>query len=334
MKRLAMKKKIVSLCTLNAEVIMMMIKRAGRLNPEDIEIIDANRLSDTEIIELVKDAFVILGDFTFKKKITREIAMGAKNVKLIQQPSVGYQHIDIDACTEAGVPVSNTAGANTTSVAEYTIMAALGLVKRLMPAHRATASGEWKQMEIGAGDLDGKLWGLIGMGRIGCAVSERLIPFGVRVVYHDPVRLNEYDEKKYHAVYIDFDEMLKSADIISLHCPLTEKTRGLIGNSQLSMMKTTALIINVARGEIIDEAALARALKDHKIGGAALDVFAEEPISGANPLLGLKDKNLILTPHIAGATNESKMRIISAAINNIVKVLNGEKPDFIVNNLT
>jgi phosphoglycerate dehydrogenase-like enzyme len=326
-----MKNKIVSMCPLNATVISMMIKGAGLSAPEEIELVDAYHSSDSEIVKLVRDAAVILGDYTFNKKITREIAIAAQGVKLIQQPSVGYQHIDIDACTEAGIPVANTAGANTVSVAEYTIMAALCLVKRLLPAHRATVSGEWKQMEIGAGELAGKLWGLVGMGRIGRAVSDRLLPFGVRIVYHDTVRLSENDEKKYHAEFIDFKEMLRSADIISLHCPLTEKTKGLIGKTELSMMKTTALLINVARGEIIDEDALAQAIKEQKIGGAALDVFAEEPISRKSPYVGMDSENLILSPHVAGATNESKMRIISAAISNIVKVLNGEKPDFVVN---
>jgi len=250
---------------------------------------------------------------------------------LIQQPSVGYQHIDIDACAEAGIPVANTAGANTVSVAEYTVMAALCLIKRLLPAHRATVSGEWKQMEVGAGDLAGKLWGLVGMGRIGRAVAELLMPFGVRMVYYDPMRLKQDDEKKYRLAFMDLLEIIRSADIISLHCPLTEKTRGLIGQTELSMMKSTALLINVARGEIIDENALAQALKDQKIGGAALDVFAEEPIGKTNPFVGMNSQNLMLTPHIAGATNESKMRIINAAITNIVKVLNGENPDFVVN---
>lgn len=326
-----MKNKIVSMCPLNANVISMMIKGAGLSAPDEIELVDAYHSSDSEIVKLVRDAAVILGDYTFNKKITREIALAAQGVKLIQQPSVGYQHIDIDACTEAGIPVANTAGANTVSVAEYTVMAALCLVKRLLPAHRATVSGEWKQMEIGAGELAGKLWGLVGMGRIGRAVSDRLLPFGVRIAYHDTVRLSENDEKKYHAEFIDFKEMLRSADIISLHCPLTEKTKGLIGKTELSMMKTTALLINVARGEIIDEDALAQAIKEQKIGGAALDVFAEEPISKTSPYVGMDSENLILSPHVAGATNESKMRIISAAVKNIVKVLNGEKPDFVVN---
>jgi phosphoglycerate dehydrogenase-like enzyme len=327
----AMNKKIISLCPLNATVISTMIKGAGLSEPEGIELIDAYHLPEAEIIELVKDAEIILGDYTFNKKITREIAAAAHNVKLIQQPSVGYQHIDFEACAEAGVPVANTAGANTTSVAEHTIMAALCLVKRIMPAHHATLSGEWKQMEIGAGELAGKLWGLVGMGRIGRAVSERLAPFEVRMAYHDTDRLSENDEKKYHVEFIDIKEMLRSADIISLHCPLTDKTKGLIGKPELSMMKKTALIINVARGEIIDEPALAQALKEQTIGGAALDVFAEEPINKNNPFIGINAENLILTPHIAGATYESKMRIISAAIKNIVKVLNGEKPDFVVN---
>jgi phosphoglycerate dehydrogenase-like enzyme len=325
--------KIVSLAPLNAEVIKMMIRGAGLAIPDEIEIINANPLPDAEIIVLVKDAEIILGDFTFNKKITREIAQAAKNVKLIQQPSVGYQHIDIEACTEAGVPVANTAGANTIGVAEHTIMAALCLLKKVIAAHRSTAAGEWKQMEIGAGELYGKTWGMVGMGRIGRAVAERLAPFGVKISYFDTVKLDAAEEKRLGAGFMVLENMIATADIISLHCPLTDKTRGLIGEQEIARMKTTAVLINVARGEIIDEAALARALRDGKIGGAALDVFSIEPIEKDNPLLSPGTGNTLLTPHIAGATNESKMRIITAAINNIVNVLNGKKPDFIINSL-
>ncbi|MBN2160198.1 MAG: 2-hydroxyacid dehydrogenase [Spirochaetes bacterium] len=323
--------KIVSMSPLNAEVLKVMIKNAGISIPDDIEIINVNPLPDPEIVELVRDAEIILGDYSFNKKISKEIAIAAKQVKLIQQPSVGYQHIDVQACAEAGIPVANTAGANTNAVAEHAIMAALCLLKKLITAHRTTFAGEWKQLDLGAGELSGKLWGIIGMGRIGRALAERLIPFGVRMKYHDIARLSAEDEKAFSAEYGTIDEIMQSADIISLHCPLTEETRGLIGEKHIAQMKAASLIINLSRGEIVDEAALARALSDGKIGGAALDVFQFEPINRDNPLLAVDSDKLILTPHTAGVTNESKMRIISTAINNIVNVLNGNKPDFIVN---
>jgi phosphoglycerate dehydrogenase-like enzyme len=326
-----MKTKLVSMSPLNPEGVLMMMKNAGVSIQGDIEIVNVYTMNEHEIIEHVKDATVILGDFTFNKKITRDIAFAAKKVKLIQQPSVGYQHIDVAACAEAGVPVANTAGANTIGVAEHAVMSALCLLKNLLMAHRTTSAGEWRQMEIGAAELHGRVWGLIGMGRIGRAVAERLASFGVRIIYHDAVKLRESDEKKYRAEFMSIEELCKISDIISLHCPLTDTTRRLINGEMIALMKPTALIINVARGEVIDDAALALALKEKKIGGASLDVFSEEPISKTNPFLSIGVDNLILTPHIAGATNESKMRIISTAISNIVNVLNGKKPEFLVN---
>jgi phosphoglycerate dehydrogenase-like enzyme len=137
-----MGRKIVSLAPLDVEIIRHMIRDSGIVVPSDLEIINANSLSQSELRTVVKGASAILGDFTFKQKITREIAMAAKGALLIQQPSVGYQHIDIDACSEAGIPVANTAGANTVSAAEHTIMVALCLLKNLMVAHRSTVAGQ------------------------------------------------------------------------------------------------------------------------------------------------------------------------------------------------
>jgi phosphoglycerate dehydrogenase-like enzyme len=325
------KKKVVSLSTLGPELLMLMIKNNGISNPEDVEIIGANHLPDGEIVELVRDADVIFGDFTFNKNITAEMARAAAKAKLIQQPSVGYQNIDVEACAAAGIPVANTAGANTVSVAEHVVMSALCLAKNLMMAHRTTAAGEWRQMDIGAVELQGRLWGLIGMGRIGRAVAERLLPFGVRMAYYDTAKMSGEDEARYHAAYSGLDDLLKTADIISIHCPLTDETRGMISAGRLALMKPSAFIINVARGEVLDEEALALVLKEKRLAGAALDVFSEEPVSMENPLLNLEGANLVLTPHIAGVTQEAKMRIITAAVRNMVSVLNGNKPEFVIN---
>ena len=326
-----MKTTVVSLAPLPAEFIQYLIKDAGIPAPEELEIINANSLSDSEIIAAVKGASVILGDFTFKRRITREIAMAAKGAKLIQQPSVGYQHIDIDACTEAGIPVANTAGANTVSVAEHTIMVALCLLKKLMLAHRTTVAGEWRQLDMDSVEMYGKVWGLIGMGKIGKAIAERLIAFGVKAIYYDPFRLTSSEEKQFSASYAKIDEMLGTSDIVSVHCPLTDETKGLINEKRLMLMKPSAVLINIARGEIIEEEALARALTEKRIAGAALDVYGEEPLTAANPLMSIQSDNLILTPHFAGTTNEAKIRVISSAMNNIAKALAGEKPDFVVN---
>ncbi len=326
-----MSTKIISMSPLNPDLLMSLLKGTGRPMPADLAIINANRLDDAEIIELVKDAAIIIGDYTFNRKITRDIAMAARSVKLIQQPSVGYQHINIEACSEAGIPVANTAGANTISVAEYTVMAGLCMQKKLMMAHRTTSAGEWRQIDVGSGDLSGKIWGIIGMGRIGKAVAERLAPFGVQIKYYDIVKLSSDEEKKYRTSFCEMEELIAVSDIASLHCPLTNLTKGMIGEKELSRMKATAVIINVARGEVIDEPALVRALEEKRIAGAVLDVFAEEPLGIKNPLLSLEPDVVILTPHIAGATRESQFRIMSMAITNVISVLNGDKPAYLVN---
>ncbi|MBP7737204.1 MAG: 2-hydroxyacid dehydrogenase [Spirochaetes bacterium] len=328
-----MKKKVVSLSTLGPELLMLMIKNNGIANPEDVEVIGANHLPDSDIIELFRDADVIFGDFTFNKTITADMARACTKAKLIQQPSVGYQNIDVQACTDAGIPVANTAGANTVSVAEHVVMTALCMVKNLLVAHRTTVAGEWRQMDIGAGELQGKLWGLIGMGRIGRAVAERLLPFGVRMAYYDVAKMSGDDEAGCHAAYSGMEDLLKTADIISIHCPLTDETRGMISGGRIALMKPSAFIINVARGEVLDEEALALALKEKRLAGAALDVFSEEPVPMGNPLLKLEGLNVVLTPHIAGVTQEAKMRIITAAVRNVVNVLNGGRPDFVINEI-
>jgi len=327
------KKKIVSLCTLGPELLAMMIKGNGCAEPDGFEVIGAYQLPDSEIVGLLKDADIIFGDFSFTRRLTGEMARAAKKVKLVQQPSVGYQNIDVDAFTAAGIPVANTAGANTASVAEHVLLAALCLLKNLIMAHGTTAAGEWRQMDIGAFDLQGKSWGLVGMGRIGRAVAERLGPFGVSAAYYDPVRLAADEENKYGIPFRDLEELLKTSDIVSIHCPLTDETRNMIDASRIALMKPGSFIINVARGEVIDERALAAALGEKRLAGAALDVFSEEPVGAGNPLLAVKDARMVLTPHIAGVTQESKMRIITAAIRNMVAVLNGGTPDFIINQI-
>jgi len=230
------------------------------------------------------------------------------------------------ACKEAQISVANTAGANSISVAEYTILAALCLLKNIFFASRTTAKGEWQQMQIRPVELYGKTWGIVGMGRIGKLLAQRLIVFGVTILYYDPWRLTLESEQLMSVKYVSFYELIKTSDIISLHCPLTEETKGLLGKEELSTMKSSAIIINVARGEIIDENALADALKEGRIAGAALDVFSDEPINSNNPLLKVDNDRLLLTPHVAGVSIESQIRIINLTIENIIAVISGREP--------
>ncbi len=320
--------KIVSLAPLPAVIINELFKMQG---VEGLEVVDGSGFNPEQIVEAVKDAGYIIGDYTFQRRITREVAQAARRVKLIQQPSVGYQHIDVAACTEFGIKVANTAGANTIAVAEHTVMTALCLLKNIFYAARTTASGEWRQMEVRPVELFGKTWGFVGFGRIGKAVAERLIPFGPRMIYFDPFRIEAAEEKRYQVIFAGLEDVLRSADVLSLHCPLTKETTGLISRDNIALMKPRAVVINVARGEVIDEPALAEALRGGKLGGAALDVFSAEPIDQTNPLLATAADNVILSPHVAGVSQEAQGRIITMTISNIVKVMQGQIPESLVN---
>ncbi|MEW5945239.1 MAG: 2-hydroxyacid dehydrogenase [bacterium] len=322
--------KIVSMSPLPPQVIQGLVAaNAGvMVNVAGIEGLDAEGIAG-----LVADADVILGDYSFVNPITPEIAAAAKKARLIQQPSVGYQHIAVEACARAGIPVANTAGANDIAVAEHTVMLALALMKRVRYADQQTHAGRWAQDEMiwtkGVFEIHGKTFGIVGMGRIGREVARRLEPFGVKKLYYDVARLDEETEKSLNVAYKPLEDLLRASDVVSIHVPLTEETNGMINAGRLKMMKSSAVLINVARGEVVDEHALAEALKGKRLAGAGIDVFRAEPIAADNPLLGIE--NAILTPHIAGATNEARQRIINTAIENVARVLRGEKPLHVVN---
>ncbi len=293
---------------------------------------EAHRLPEDGLVAQIADADIVLGDYTGATPITRRVVQAAKKLKLIQQPSVGYNHIDIPACTEFGIPVANTPGANDIGVAEHTLMLALACLKYLPFYNAQTHAGEWlflHAQRTGVFELNGKTYGLLGMGRTARAVAERLVPFGVKLLYYDIVRLSAEEEKRYQATFAPLDEILKTADVVSIHLPLTEATTKIIDAGKLSLMKSKAVLINVGRGALVDEAALADVLRSKKIAMAAVDVFTEEPPPKNHPLFGLE--NVILTPHLAGSTRESGGRILNMAVDNLIRILKGEKPLWVLN---
>lgn len=301
----------------------------------DIEFKVVRDLSDMEAVyRELEDADVVIGDFTFEIPITRDMIMHMKKTRLIQQPSTGYDHIDIEAAREAGVPVANIGGANAISVAEHTLAMALALLKRMFQSHVKTQGGEWTQQQffdLGVFELYGKKWGIIGMGRIGREVAKRARAFGVKILYYDIRRLPEELERELDAEYRPLNRLIGEADIISVHVPLTPETRNLIGERELRRMKGTAIIINPSRGEIIDEEALAKAVKNRWIFGAGVDVYSQEPPPKDHPLLNMMEYNVVTTPHLAGATNEARQRIIETSVRNVIRVLMGEPPENVVN---
>ena len=229
--------------------------------------------------------------------------------------------------------MANIGGANAVSVAEHTVMLALMLLKRAVYAHSKLVGGQWTQGELMnvVGEIYGKTWGVLGMGRIGREVTARVLAFGAKVIYYDVVRREEVE--KLGVEYRPFNRLLAESDILSIHVPLTPETRGMIGEKELRMMKPTAILINVSRGEITDEEALARAVREGWIAGVGVDVFSVEPPPADHPLLQVAKEgfNVVVTPHIGGATSEARMRIINVTLENVVRALAGLRPENVVN---
>ncbi len=298
----------------------------------DIRVETYGGTSREDLLEAVALADVIVGDYTFKTVMDAEVIEAAAPCLLIQQPSVGYQHIDVEAAAREGIPVANVAGANSASVAEHTIMAALALLKKLMMQHEKTAAGEWAQDEMashGVYELAGKTLGIIGMGRIGRELAIRARSFGCAMCYYDVNRLPPETESELSVLWRELDELLGVSDVVTLHAPLNPSTENMLGAERIALMKPGAVLVNVARGGLVDEQALADALAEGRIAGAAVDVYSEEPVRVTNPLL--RSPNTILTPHTAGATNESRFRIIDMAIGNVACVLRGGRARCVVN---
>jgi len=305
---------------------------AARLPEREFSVVEAHRFPEDRLADEVSSADLLLGDYTGGTPISRRIVEKARRLKFIQQPSVGYNHIDVAACREFGIPVANTPGANDIGVAEHTIMLVLACLKKLTFFNEKTHQGQWlfdKRVEVGVFELDGKTYGLLGMGRTARAVALRLAPFGVRLFYYDIVRLTPEEEARYGAQYAPLEDIMKTADVVSVHLPLTVETQGIVSASLLGMMKPQAILVNVGRGPLVDEAALAEALRAKRLAMAATDVFSIEPPPADHPLFGVE--NCILTPHLAGSTRESGMRIMGMALDNLIRVMEGEKPLWILN---
>jgi phosphoglycerate dehydrogenase-like enzyme len=254
----------------------------------------------------------------------------APQVRFIQQLSVGYDHLDLAALAQAGVLLANTPGGNTSAVAEHTILLMLSLLKRFPQAEQAARANAWStgaMQRASIGDLSTATVGLIGFGTIGRAVAERLRPFGPRLLYTARRQADADTEARLGAQYTSLPELLASASIISLHLPLSEQTRHLLGAPEFAQMRPGALLVNTARGSLIDEQALRQALTQGTLAGAALDVLEREE-DGGNPFTDLPQ--VIVTPHIAGISQASVAQITRMGITNIARFLRGEPPEHLV----
>ncbi len=254
----------------------------------------------------------------------------APQARFIQQLSVGYDHLDLAALAQAGVLLANTPGGNTNGVAEHTILLMLSLLKRFPQAEQAARANFWATgmlQRAGIGDLSTATIGLIGFGTIGRAVAERLRPFGPRLLYTARHQADAATEARLGVHYTALPELLASASIISLHLPLSEQTRRLLGEREFAQMRPGALLVNTSRGSLLDEQALRQALAQGTLAGAALDVLEHEA-DGGNPFTDLPQ--VIVTPHIAGISQASVAQITKMGISNIARFLRGETPEYLV----
>jgi phosphoglycerate dehydrogenase-like enzyme len=256
--------------------------------------------------------------------VDAEMIKSAPKLKLLHKWGIGVDKFDLDAARAARIPVAITAGANAGAVSEHTVMLMLATYRRLALADRKLRDGIWIRPQIRgqAYQLSGKTVGLLGFGNVGRMVAHRLAGFNVTILYHDIRRADMATEKSLHVTPVSLDELLERSDVLSLHVPLTRVTRGIINADAIARMKTGAILINAARGEVLDEPALYDALVSGKLHGAGLDVFAKEPADPANPLLKLDQ--VVVTPHTAGSAIDLVADIARHAFNNMQSVLNGE----------
>ncbi len=265
--------------------------------------------------------------------VTDKVIDQANKLKMIQRTGVGYDNVNVAYAASKDIPVSITLGTNASSVAELVVLYMLALYRKILLLDRQSKSGIWDSWKYrhSSFELLGKTIGVVGSGVIGREVMKRLAPFGVKLVYYDVQRLAPEMERELGASYLNLDELLRQADIITLHVPWLESTRNLISRERIALIKPDALLINTARGPVVDEPALIGALKEGRIGGAGLDVFDPEPFTPESEIL--KFDNVIATPHVGAATLDNYQRVFDFCARNIRRAEAGEKPENIVNGI-
>ncbi len=277
--------------------------------------------SEGELVERVKDIHGLI--ITSRDRITARVIEAGRLLRVITKSGARPVNVDVEAARRRGVAVTWTPGANSVSVAEHALAVMLALAKRLFTVSARLHRGGWRDLSILGTELTGKTVGLVGLGSVGLQLNRKLRGFDVRIMAHDPFVPAEAVERA-GAVPAILAQVLQEADVVSIHCELTDATRHLIGESELRRMRPTALLINTARGAIVDEAALYRALQEGWIAGAGIDVFETEPALPSHPLLSLD--NVVATPHSAAFTREAILRETTWAVEDARAILLGQPP--------
>jgi len=290
------------------------------LLPPGFELRCAQGLGDAHAAAAIEHAdYAITGQVP----VPATVLAAAKRLKLLHKWGVGVDNIDVEAARARGIAVARTTGSNAQAVAEFTLALMLGALRHVAYGHEGMQRGEWRNWDMPTPYLlAGKTVGLVGFGAIGRAVARLLEGFRCERLYHKPQRLHEAEEREHGVRYAPLDELLARADVVSLHCPLTERTAGLIDRAALRSMKSTAVLVNVARGGVVVERDLADALRAGDIHAAASDVYETEPLPADSPLRGLN--NLTLTPHRAAMAADTFEPTVRRMFDNIARVSRGE----------
>src|SRR5207249_3623381 len=253
------------------------------------------------------DDFDMLVAVRSATKVTKEVLDSAQKLRVIGRAGTGVDNIDLGAASRRGVVVMNAPGGNSVSVAEHTVALLLALARQIADASQSTRGGKWEKKKFAAGrELLGKTLGVVGTGNIGALVVQRAKAFGIKVIAYDPF-LSDEAAAKLGVELVQLPEIFRRSDAITLHVPLTEQTKNMVGAAQIAQMKPGALLINCARGGLVDEMALAEALESKRLGGAALDVFETEPPPAGHPLFSCE--NFIATPHLGGSTEDAQQNV-------------------------
>ncbi|NJD98462.1 hydroxyacid dehydrogenase [Thermococcus sp. LS1] len=294
------------------EKAIEVLKNAG------FEVVYEEYPDENKLIELAKDVEAII--VRSKPKVTRKVIEAAPKFKVIGRAGVGLDNIDLEAAKERGIKVVNSPAASSRSVAELTVALMFAVARKIAFADRKMREGVWAKKQCMGIELEGKTIGIVGFGRIGYNVAKIAKALGMNVLLYDPYP-NEERAKEVGGKFVSLEELLKESDVVTLHVPLIDATYHLINEERLKLMKPTAIIINAARGAVIDTEALVKALEEGWIAGAGLDVFEEEPLPEGHPLT--KFDNVVLTPHIGASTVEAQMRAGVQVAEQIVEILKG-----------
>ncbi|BAD86155.1 D-3-phosphoglycerate dehydrogenase [Thermococcus kodakarensis KOD1] len=294
------------------EKAIEVLKNAG------FEVVYEEYPDEDRLVELVKDVDAII--VRSKPKVTRKVIEAAPKLKVIGRAGVGLDNIDLKAAEERGIKVVNSPGASSRSVAELAIGLIFAVARKIAFADRKMREGVWAKKQCMGIELEGKTIGVVGFGRIGYQVAKIANALGMKVLFYDPYP-NEERAKEVGGKFADLETLLKESDVVTLHVPLVDATYHLINEERLKLMKPTAILINAARGAVVDTDALVKALQEGWIAGAGLDVFEEEPLPADHPLTKLD--NVVLTPHIGASTVEAQMRAGVEVAEKIVEALKG-----------